>query len=169
MKKLVLFFALTILSINTYSQANPCAPEEVKNVVMELLKDLDSDNVEQWTQQMISFELFSKLLAENTSMSEEEKEAELSYISDDIVKEMHGTNRVSLSKKGTAYNIDWKKIAFKEFLYKLKYRDGMKVIDGSVFFNQKEELFKVEVEGVYTNGKYEILKLIDLSRAKEIK
>ncbi|PHR19424.1 MAG: hypothetical protein COA38_19780 [Fluviicola sp.] len=168
MNKFFLIFISITISTGSFCQENNslCASENLKDAVMDILRNLDSNNLEAFSEPSILLELYNKIIPKD---SNEPTNDQLRLFIEDKMNEQQIDELKSIISGGIEHDIFWENITYEEFLYELKYKDGFKLINGYLYFSQDQKLFRINVSAIFFKGKYQIMELNQLSNQQEIR
>jgi hypothetical protein len=160
MRRLLLFSSLLFLN-TLFSQENIyCSIETVKDVSFNIIKSLDSSDLNISMNQMISLQSLKELIDENDHI-DEIKENEI------IERREKFLNQIIEQSEG--YTINWDKIVFKDFTFRMENEEEFKLLGGRLYFSYNEEIFRVRTEAIYYQHQFHIVELRGFMKVDEIK
>ncbi|TNE55373.1 MAG: energy transducer TonB [Bacteroidetes bacterium] len=155
--------SLLILPAFLLAQSDVCEPEVLRVNVMGALKSIGQNNIKKYQRFFIRSEEFHQVVKE-LEVPEEMKRKIFKEYETAFEKKLREDHQASYAL-GKENQLEWKKIEYEDFLYRIRKENGVKVLRGDIYFASGQQQFKAKVRGAYLEGK---LKLIELSRVRKI-
>lgn len=165
MKKLILLFVL--IPTLSFSQAGSCATETLRASIMEVMIDFNKNSFKKYKSLFIT-ENELMMLIDKLTLDELEKEAVRAEVSNDFLGERIENEFKDLLDNTAELDLDWSNIEFEDFLYRLRFRDGVKELKGEIYFKEGEEHYEMRVIAAYLNNEYHVVELERLKESYEL-
>lgn len=164
-KTLLLIVYLSIIQFTALSQTG-CQIEELSGRVISSLKVLDTSSFEAFRSILISEE---RLLNFNENIEDEDEREEVKKAIESGFIEQQFTRMFRHLKDDIHQTqLDLSDIIFEDFLYKLKMRDGVKTLDGEIYFEANDEHYQMQVRAFQSKGRFELVELDRLMVSYEL-
>lgn len=164
----LLFTAIVAIAFSSNMQAQSTEGKKVDKLVnntIKSLKKLDTADVSTFRSMMISDEGIQAFI-DAMAIEEEFKEEIRANVKDGMFETaLEGSFQDFVRITGNM-KIDWKKIAYEDFIFEMRKRDGLKQLRGDLFFAEGEKHLKVQVTAALLDGKYVIIEMDNLSGAR---
>lgn len=153
---LLLTAFLSIAQISAFGQTG-CQIEEMSDRVISSLKDLDTSSFKEFRSILISEE---DLLNFNESIEDKEEREEVRMtIESGFIEQQFGRMFRNLREGIHQTQIHLSSIIYEDFLYKLKIRNGVKTLDGEIYFKVNDEHYEMQVRAFQSGDSFELVEL----------
>lgn len=160
--KSLLIAALTLISLSISAQSTDGKKiDQLVNRVVKDFKKFDTTDIEPFRKMIISDDEIQDFI---TAMDadEEFKEEIRANITDGMFQNALEASYNDFVEMTKGMEINWKKIEYKDFLYEIRNRDGLKQLRGELYLLEGEKRLQVQVTAALLNGKFVVIELEDL-------
>lgn len=163
-----LFFLIFFIPTVAISQVKTtCAPENLCSEVYEMLSNFGPDSFEQYNAIFINEKEFL-ILVDQLWMDEERKELIREERDHTFFEERNKNEFKDLIEEGNQLNLNWKKIEFEDFLYRIRFQNGIKELKGEIYFKEGDEHFEIRVQAAFLSDEFHILELERLKTSTDL-
>ena len=161
-------FLLLLLPNLLFGQVNSsCAPDDLSTRVMDILRSLQQKDQSLYKESLVRYPQVVSLM-NKLQVSDEERQELLEERNQAFIDDYAEREERNLRELGEEAGIDWAKIEFEDFLYRLRLQKGIKELKGTLYFQQGDAHYEVQVLGAELDGKYLLLELESLEMSYEL-
>ncbi|WP_420573111.1 hypothetical protein [Kordia sp.] len=159
---LVLVLTSTLISCNS---SQPTPEELVGKDTFELLQKMETISKDDFNTYFISLEELREF-AKDTTIKDAFRNA-ITNVSKDIHLIRLQQSYDMIKESGTRYEIDWKNIKFREYLYQTREESGITFHDGFVAFDDQDKKFVAKIVSINCKGKQRLFNLSNVEPVRK--
>ncbi|QCK16115.1 hypothetical protein [Mangrovivirga cuniculi] len=157
LKGIILMILAICLGFNAPSRTKkPTDPNEAGQKVFDILKKLDQLSPEKFARQMINIRDFHNLVKEY-NITDEQEIQNITRITREEWKEIALNNYKGLKWYTEDHQIDWTKIKFSKYNYKIVEKGGLEYYEGLLEFTHLQTTHSLAITSIKTGNKIEIV------------
>lgn len=158
--KFIYTIAILLLT-GLVSAQDGAAIDRLSAKIMKTLKATDSTKYKDFKAIFITMEEVVAI-TDNMTLPEEQKKEVRAKINAEYLEEQCSKEFKSMIFKGEQMGINWASIEYEEFLYRLRFRNGLKELKGDIYFRDGDKHYEMHLQAAYLDGEYKLLELEDL-------
>lgn len=67
-----------------------------------------------------------------------------------------------IKNNGASSGIIWQDILYLDFVYEMKDKEGLKAVEGRLYFKYNDKTYKVDISAIWDGKEYRIIEIEDL-------
>lgn len=159
--KSLLIAAITLISLSVSAQSTDGKKiDQLANRVIKELKKFDTVDITPFRNVLITMEQIQDFITA-MDVEDEFKEEIRANVNDGMFQNALEESYNDFVRATRKSGIDWKKIAYEDFLYEVRNRDGLKQLRGELYFMEGENHYQVQVTAALLDKKFVVIELED--------
>ncbi|MDD2288434.1 MAG: hypothetical protein PHY55_06320 [Bacteroidales bacterium] len=145
----LLKFSLAILLLANCKSSNLKEPEQVGQLVFNLLKNISIDTKKAYTDKFITANDLQRIVNKHNIAEE------ITVTQDELTSEIESEYN-EIKAKGIKYSINWQKIEYLDFIYSTSTYEGILNLEGKLYFKYDDETYIVDVKSIFSGKEYKL-------------
>jgi hypothetical protein len=160
-------FFISLSTIFLLSAASVLSPYKTGIAVYDIIKEFDTLTFESFKYNIISLEEIREMGKNENLISKLKDRNKLTSLRKIKLYEEQKSMFLGLRKGGMDNFLKWDEIEFNDFTYTIKNKNGIKMVEGTLYFEHKSDLFSINVEAWHNGADYRLVWLYNLSYLKK--
>lgn len=153
---------ITLAYISSCNSKRLTEPEHVGNKVFGVLESISIKSKKEYLKNFLSIEKLRELAKNEKIVTEEKARNRLTSITKTEWEDRIFDDYNNFKENGIAYEINWKNIEYLDFIYETKDFDGIKTLEGYIYFKHLDNSFRISIIAFWIGAEYKIVEIDDL-------
>ena len=166
MKTSKLFTSISLITIALSSclNMNMTEPEQIGDHVFEILKSISTNGRKDYMDNFLSIREIRELGNNKEVVKKESTRNKMTSMPKDKWVDRITQDYNQIKEKGASSGMIWQEIEYLDFVYELEEKNGLKGMEGELYFKYDEEIFKIEISAIWNGKEYRIIEIEDLDK-----
>jgi len=165
MKQKLLCFIICIIAISHLGFASKITnPENIGKQVFKILKDFEKNKQVGFSQNFITIKEIWELANNKDVIKSEMSRKQMASMEYKFWNDRIDSRYERIKENGKKYNIRWDEIEYSDFLYCIKFEDGIRGCKGDLSFKHKDNFFEINVSYVFDGKEFKLVNIEGLKK-----